>query len=278
MRTTAPSVERGCLLKKSPGGPKSAAKVAAILTILMPLTAIVAIRRYWRIIRNKVSRAAGNGYSGVEVFARTNRGKRGDKEMKRKWIYPLIPLFYLWGCAASRTFWMDIRYLPGPSAVQAERKQVVAVNDFKDFREDSSQIGAWTRPKGRLDTFMTSKPVDQAVTKAISDYFLSRKYRVINYSGWDLSPESLSGIPADFVVGGNIIHLKSEAWTTVRTRVKVHVQLQIHVGKVGEKKVLSQKMEISKEIVGVTSRPESIEEALNKELSEAIDRIFEGIL
>jgi len=50
------------------------------------------------------------------------------------------------------------------------------------------------------------------------------------------------------------------------------------VGKVGEKKVLSQKMEISKEIVGVTSRPESIEEALNKELSEAIDRIFEGIL
>jgi hypothetical protein len=125
---------------------------------------------------------------------------------------------------------------------------------------------------------MTSKPVDQAVTKAISDYFLSRKYRVINYPGWDLSPESLSGIPADLVVGGDIIHLKSEAWTTVRTRVKVHVQLQIHVGKVRERKVLSQKMEISKEIVGVTSRPENIEEALNKELSEAIDRVFQGIL
>ena len=278
MRTTAPSVERGCLFKESPRGPKSAARVAAILTMLMPLTAIIAIRRYWRITRNSPFSAVGNGYSGVEVFARTNRGKRGDKEMKGKWMYPLVLLFYLWGCAASRTFWMDIRYLPGPSTEQAERKQVVAVNDFKDLREDSSTLGAWTRPKGRLDTFMTSKPVDQAVTKAISDYFISRKYRVINYTGWDLSPESLSGIPADLVVGGDIIHLKSEAWTTVRTRVKVHVQLQIHVGKVRERKVLSQKMEISKEIVGVTSRPENIEEALNKELSEAIDRIFQGIL
>jgi hypothetical protein len=60
--------------------------------------------------------------------------------------------------------------------------------------------------------------------------------------------------------------------------VKVHVQLQIHVGKVKEGKVLRQKMEISKEIVGVTSRPERIEETLNQELSEAIDRVFQGIL
>jgi len=50
------------------------------------------------------------------------------------------------------------------------------------------------------------------------------------------------------------------------------------VGKVTERKVLSQKMEISKEIVGVGSRPASIEETLNKELSEAIDRVFQGIL
>jgi hypothetical protein len=80
------------------------------------------------------------------------------------------------------------------------------------------------------------------------------------------------------VVGGEIIHLKSEAWTTVRTRVQVHVQLQIYVGKVREGKVLGQKMEISKEILGVTSRPERIEETLNMELSEAIDRVFRGIL
>jgi hypothetical protein len=64
----------------------------------------------------------------------------------------------------------------------------------------------------------------------------------------------------------------------VRTRVKVFVQLQIHVGRVNEGKVLSQKMEISKEIVGVRSRVDRIEETLNKELSEAIDRVFQGIL
>ena len=198
--------------------------------------------------------------------------------MKGKWIYPLIFLSYLWGCAGSRTFWMDIRYIPGSLAQKAERGQVVAVNGFRDIKGDRARVGDWTRPKGRVDTFMASKPVDQAVTEAVSEYFLSRGYRVIPYTGWDLGPESLSNIPADLVVGGEVIHLKSDAWTTVRTRVKVHVQLQIHVGKVAERKVLSQKMEISKEIVGVKSSPARIEETLNKELSEAIDRVFQGIL
>ncbi|UCD71009.1 MAG: hypothetical protein JSW70_08390 [Syntrophobacterales bacterium] len=198
--------------------------------------------------------------------------------MKEKWIYPLALLFYLLGCAPSRTFWMDIRYLPGTLAEKADQQQVVAVNPLKDIREDRARLGAWTRPKGRVDTFMASKPVDQAVTEALSDYFLSRGFRVIPYTSWDFRPESLSRIPADLVVGGEIIRLESEAWTTIRTKVKVHVQLQIHVGKVTERKVLSQKMEISKETVGVTSRPERIEETLNKELSEAIDRVFQGIL
>jgi hypothetical protein len=173
---------------------------------------------------------------------------------------------------------MDIQYLSGPIAENVEGKRVVAVNTFKDIRENRARLGAWTRPRDRLDTFMASKPVDQAVTEAISDYFLLRKYRVINYTGWDLSPESLSRIPADLVVGGEIIHLESDAWTNVRTKVTVHVQLQIHVGKVSDGKVLRQKMEISKEIVGVTSRPERIEETLNQELSEAIDRVFQGVL
>ncbi len=198
--------------------------------------------------------------------------------MKGKWIYPLVLLFSLLGCAGSRTFWMDIRYMPGSLVQKAEQGQVVAVNGFRDMKGERVRLGDWMRPRGQTDTFMSSKPVDQAVTEAISDYFLSRGYRVVPYTGWDLRPESLSRIPADLVVGGEIIHLESDAWTTVRTRVKVHVQLQIYVGKVAERKVLGQKMEISKEILGVTSRPERIEETLNKELSEAIDRIFQGIL
>ncbi len=198
--------------------------------------------------------------------------------MKGKWIYPLVLLFSLWGCAGSRTFWMDIRYIPGSLAQKAERGKLVAVNGFRNIKGERARVGDWTRPKGRVDTFMASKPVDQAVTEAVSEYFLSRGYRIVPYTGWDLRPESLSNIPADLVVGGEVIHLKSDAWTTVRTRVKVHVQLQIHVGKVTERKVLSQKMEISKEIVGVKSTPARIEETLNKELSEAIDRVFQGIL
>jgi uncharacterized lipoprotein YajG len=204
--------------------------------------------------------------------------ERGEEEMKGKWIYPLVLLFCLWGCAGNRTFWMDIRYMPGPSTERVEREKVVAVNPFKDVRGDGTRLGDWTRPRGRVDTFAASKPVDQAVTEAISNYFRSRGYQVVPHVGWDLKPASLSRIPADFVVGGEVIQLKSEAWTTVRTKVKVHVQLQIHLGRIAERKVLSQKMEISKEILGVTSRPERIEETLNKELSEAIDRVFQGIL
>jgi uncharacterized lipoprotein YajG len=173
---------------------------------------------------------------------------------------------------------MDIQYLSGPFSENVEGKRVVAINALKDIREDRARLGAWTRPRGRVDTFMASKPVDQAVTEAISEYFISRKYRVIEYTDWDLSPEGLSRIPADLVVGGEVIHLESNAWTSVRTKVNVHVQLQIHVGKVSEGKVLRQKMEISKEIVGVTSKPERIEETLNQELSEAIDRVFQGML
>ncbi|NIS60817.1 MAG: hypothetical protein GTO13_09000 [Proteobacteria bacterium] len=210
----------------------------------------------------------------VGHFTRANGGKR----VKEKWFWALVLFFSLLGCGASRTYWMDLQYLSGPIAENVEGKQIVAVSGFTDIREERDRLGAWTRPRDRLDTFMASKPVDQAVTQAISDYFLSRKYRVVNYTGWDLSPESLSRIPADLVVGGEIIQLKSEAWTSLRTKVRVHVQLQIHVGKVREGKVLRQKMEISKEIVGVTSSPERIEETLNKELSEAIDRVFQGVL
>ncbi|MCK5553117.1 MAG: hypothetical protein KAJ09_08230, partial [Deltaproteobacteria bacterium] len=126
---------------------------------------------------------------------------------------------------------MDIRYIPGPSAKKTDREKVVAVNAFRDVGSDTERLGEWTRPKGRVDTFMSSKPVDQAVTKAISDYFVSRGYRVVPYTDWDLKPESLSRIRADLVVGGEVLKLKSEAWTSVRTRVKVFVQLQIHVGR-----------------------------------------------
>ena len=198
--------------------------------------------------------------------------------MKGKWFSAFALFLYLLGCGASRTYWMDIQYLSGSFSENVEGKRVVAINALKDIRKDRARLGAWTRPRGRVDTFMASKPVDQAVTEAISDYFISRRYRVIEYADWDLTPEGLSRIPADLVVGGEIIHLESNAWTGVRTKVNVHVQLQIHVGKVSEGKVLRQKMEISKEIVGVTSRPERIEETLNQELSEAIDRVFQGML
>jgi uncharacterized lipoprotein YajG len=198
--------------------------------------------------------------------------------MKGKWIVSIALLFCFLGCAGNRTYWMDIRYMPEPSVEKAKRREVIAVNPFTDTRGDGTRLGDWVRPRGRVDTFMASKPIDQAVTEAIANYFRSRGYRVVPYEGWDLKPGSLSRIPADLVVGGEVINLKSEAWSTVRTKVKVLVQLQIHLGKVAERKVLSQKMEISKEVLGVTSKPERIEETLNKELSEAIDRVFQGIL
>ncbi len=198
--------------------------------------------------------------------------------MSGKWFWTLVLLSSVWGCGASRTYWMDIQYLSDPVSKNGGKGRVVAINAFKDTREDRNQLGTWVRPRGQVVAFMASKPVDQAVTEAISGYFRLRGYQVVSSTGWDLRPESLSRIPADLVVGGEIIHLKSEAWTTVRTRVQVHVQLQIYVGKVREGEVLGQKMEISKEILGVTSRPERIEETLNMELSEAIDRVFQGIL
>ncbi len=46
---------------ESPGGLKSVAKVAVIRMILMPFTAIAAIRKYWRIIRNRPSGIPGDG-------------------------------------------------------------------------------------------------------------------------------------------------------------------------------------------------------------------------
>lgn len=198
--------------------------------------------------------------------------------MRGKWFWTLVLLSSVWGCGASRNYWMDIQYLSDPVSKHGGKGRVVAINAFKDIREDRNQLGTWLRPRGQMVTFMASKPVEQAVTEAISGYFRLRGYQVVSSTGWDLRPESLSRIPADLVVGGEIIHLRSEAWTTVRTKVQVHVQLQIYVGKVSEGKVLGQKMEISKEILGVTSRPERIEETLNKELSEAIDRVFQGIL
>jgi len=195
------------------------------------------------------------------------------------WQFALIFLLFS-ACGASRTYLVDLKYVPQtPPGLKAKPK-IVAVAPFIDMRSHKNDVGIGKKRDGSVDRYTTAPiTVSEGVKKAVEKFLRNNGLEVVEIQEWDLKPESLSKIDAEMVVGGQINRFWSQADSmTGRTLIKTELELVVYVGKPQERKVLSQKIEMDREITQIIFSSGKIEEILNESLSEIIESAFAKLL
>lgn len=200
--------------------------------------------------------------------------------MKTESICLLALVFVLFAaCGTSKTYRVDIRYVPQtPPRIKVEAA-TVGLTPFLDRRDRGKDVGMRNRLDGSLDRYTTAPAsVSESVGQAVQKLLRANGLNIVP-AEWDLSVGSVSQIDTDVVVGGEINRFWSHADSLAgRTVIKSEVELTIYVGKPKEGKVLQQTMEMSSEITDVIFSEERIEEALNELLSVIIEDAFEKLL
>ena len=200
-----------------------------------------------------------------------------------KWLIrcQLLWLFLLLSaCGGKKAYLVELNYMPQVPPRVGMSEAAVALAPFIDLRTNKEDVGIRTKLDGGVDRYITSPgSVREGVEKAVERFLRSNRYRILGTVGWDLRPESLSGVSADLVVGGEIYRFWGQADSMVgRTVIKTELEMAIYVGKPRERRVHQQKMELSREVTQLRFSPEKMEEMLNESLSEVIESAFAKLL
>ena len=158
-----------------------------------------------------------------------------------------LGLLLLTACAGARTFVVDLTYVPQSPPVLKAEKTVVAIAPFMDKRDGKRDVGVRTKLDGSVDQFITAPDsVSEQVRKAVERYLRANGFQTVAISEWDFRPESLSGMEADLVVGGEVRRLWIDAESMVgRTVIHTDLEITVCLGRPQENKVFQQKMEMS---------------------------------
>ncbi len=201
--------------------------------------------------------------------------------MKRMLLWQFALIFLLLAaCGGRKTYPVDLRYVPQtPPSLKAEKAKV-AVAPVINKRSTRNDVGIRKKLDGSVDQFTTAPTtVSEGVQKAIEKFLRAHGFTVVETPEWDFKPESLSRIDAHLVVGGEINRFWSRAESKVgRTIVRTELDLTIYLGKPEEGKVLSQSVEIDREVTQIIFSSDKIEKTLNESLSEAIESAFAKLL
>ncbi|MDY7031461.1 MAG: hypothetical protein SVY10_06070 [Thermodesulfobacteriota bacterium] len=188
------------------------------------------------------------------------------------------------GCAGSKTYLIDLKYIPDQSELKDNRSGkpvTIGIKTFEDSRLEKENLGKRIRTGGKVDIFKPYLvPVNQAVTQAVKDHLIAKGHEVVEILNWDLTPETLSDVLQDvqLVVGGTVESLRSEVESSItRTRIQSNVKLVVYIGNIKENKVITKKIESMPEVTGVLFNPKKVGESLNQTITEAIERIFKDI-
>jgi hypothetical protein len=200
----------------------------------------------------------------------------------RRWrfLWWTLVLSLLTACGASKTYLVEIKYVPQAPLSLRLQKARVGVAPFIDRRNSEHDVGMRRKLDGSLDRYTTAPTsVSEGIRKAV-DRFLSRNnFQVIDLGEWDLQVASVSEIDTDLVVGGEINRFWSRADSMPgRTVIRAEVELVFYVGKPREGRVLQQKIEMTREITEIVFSEEKVEELLNETLSEIIEDAFAKLL
>jgi len=187
------------------------------------------------------------------------------------------------GCGGSRTYLMDVRYIPAteaPAATEIEQKGVVGVCQFVDVRKEKVKdtIGTRQRAGNQVDFFkVTGTSVSDSVTRAVRDYFSERGFQVTDCKGWDQTAESLDRLPPDLslAVGGKIESLMIEAKAGLATtEIHYRVKIAASIGYPVKRRVVIRTMDSAPQVKKVIFDPEELQATLNETLTEVIRNLF----
>jgi hypothetical protein len=193
-------------------------------------------------------------------------------------ILSLIPLFL--GCAKSRIYLMDVRYIPKEKASPTEK--MVGVCPFEDTRKEKEEetIGLRHGPGKKVDVIeLKGISLSESVTGAVEDYFAERGFEVTDCKGWDRSAEGLDSLPKDLylVVGGRIDSFTLEARSGITgTDTHYMVKIDAFIGQIEKRNVVIRTVESEPKIRKVTFDPDEVDAQLDIILTEVIQKLFEG--
>jgi hypothetical protein len=188
----------------------------------------------------------------------------------------------LTGCAGSKVFLMDVKYLPEKKA--APTGMVVGICQFQDLREeqDKDLIGVRHHGEKHVDLLkLEGVSLSDAVTQAVKDYFTDNGVQVTDCRNWDGSPEGLDRLPGDLnlVVGGKIDSFRVEAKSGITiTNIAYHLKLRALIGKIKERKVAIRTVESTPTDKTMGFDPEKVKKKLHGTVTEALNTLLADCL
>jgi hypothetical protein len=184
------------------------------------------------------------------------------------------------GCAGSRIYLMDVRYIPERKAPPTSK--LVGVCPFEDAREEKEKetIGIRHRSGNKIDLLkLEGITLSKSVTQAVKDYFAERGFEVTDCKGWDKSAEGLALLPEDLflVVGGRIDSFKVVARSGITiTDTHYMVKMDASIGQVEKRKMVIRTIESAPKSKKMGFDPDEVKAQLNGILTEVIQKLFEG--
>ena len=187
------------------------------------------------------------------------------------------------GCGGSRTYLIDVRYVPAteaPAASEVEKKGVVGVCTFEDVRKEKVKdtIGIRQRRGNQVDFVkVAGASVSDSVTRAVKDYFSHRGFQVTDCKGWDQTAEGLDRLPQDIsvAVGGKIESFMVEAKAGIATtEIQYRVKVAASIGYPAERRVVIRTMDSTPQVKKITFKPEELQATMNETLTEVIRNLF----
>jgi hypothetical protein len=201
-----------------------------------------------------------------------------------KWSLSVTCLFLLSGllsCAGPRTYTVTLRYQPQHDHL-TRSEEVVGLMPFEDQRTEPQQLGRRIRADGAEEPLVLSAPSPaNELTRILRRDLEARGLQVVDLTGWQGKPEGLADLPGDVQVAilGRIESLEVQAYSSLwKTVVHYQVRLTADIGFTEKKEVLTRSIELRPEETYYFEFPSiRVETRLNLALSEAVDRLLEGV-
>ena len=187
------------------------------------------------------------------------------------------------GCAGSRIYLLNLRYIPekkAPSSLAPQSPKVVGICPFEDARKEKEKntIGYRHRRDKYVDLLKVhGVSLSESVTRAVKDYFVERGFDVTDCRGWDKSPEGLTRLPKDLflVVGGKIESFMVESRSGLTTtETQYRVKMIALIGQIEKGQVVTKTIESAPQTKKIRFDPDEVKASLNHTLTEVIQRLF----
>ncbi len=194
------------------------------------------------------------------------------------WLALLVLSAFVLSCSHGITYPLYVRYVPSKDFPELRQKigPTLALAPFRDEREDKTRIGVHRPMQGSPNYFKSEPfPLEKAIGDSLSEVLSRYGISSVPVPEWDGRPESLKSLDADSVLMIEIKRFWSEGQGSLfGTKLKMSVQMVIHLGIKKEGKVFTRNVEAEKEVTVTKSTPERVEGMFNRILSDIFDAYF----